>query len=67
MLVIFRGRLRRQQQNPYLDLHLFLNIKQLDAQSVHGMATYMCDDIRDCIIQFCPPDDKHMCLKHVEA
>ena len=20
----------------------------------------------DCIIQFCPPDDAHMCSKHVE-
>ena len=26
-----------------------------------------CDDTRDCIIQFCPPDDEHMCSKHVEA
>jgi len=23
--------------------------------------------IGDCMIQFCPPDDEHMCLKHVEA
>ena len=37
------------------------------SQSVHGTATYRCDDTRDCIIQFCPPDDKHMCSKHVEA
>ena len=29
--------------------------------------TYRCDDTRDCIIQFCPPDDERMCLKHVEA
>ena len=29
--------------------------------------TYRCDDTRDCIIQFCPPDDKHVCSKHVEA
>jgi hypothetical protein len=29
--------------------------------------TYRCDDTRDCIIQFCPPDDEHMCSKHVEA
>ena len=34
---------------------------------VHGTATYKCDDTKDCIIQFCPPDDEHMCLKHVEA
>ena len=27
--------------------------------------TYRCDDTRDCIIQFCPPDDEHMCSKHV--
>ena len=34
---------------------------------VHGMATYRCEDTRDCIIQFCPRDDEHMCSKHVEA
>ena len=30
-------------------------------------ATYSCDDTRGCIIQFWPPDDEHMCSKHVEA
>ena len=34
---------------------------------MHGTATYRCDDTRDCIIQFCPPDDEHMYSKHVEA
>ena len=34
---------------------------------VHGMATYRCDDTRDCVIQFCPPDGEHMCSKYVEA
>jgi hypothetical protein len=29
--------------------------------------TYRCDDTRGYIIQFWPPDDKHMCSKHVEA
>ena len=33
----------------------------------HGTATYMCDDTRCCIIQFCPPDDEHVCTKHVQA
>ena len=37
------------------------------SQSVHGTATCRCDDTRDCVIQFCPPDDEHMCAKHVEA
>ena len=37
------------------------------SQPVHGTATYRCDDTRDCIIQFCPPVDEHMCSKHVEA
>ena len=37
------------------------------SQSVQGTATYMCDDTRDCIIQFCPPDDEHLCSKHVET
>jgi len=27
--------------------------------------TYRCDDTR--VMQFWPPDDEHMCLKHVEA
>ena len=26
-----------------------------------------CDDTKDCIIQFYPPDDEHLCSKHVEA
>ena len=37
------------------------------SQSVHRTATYRCDDTRDCIIRLCPPDDEHMCSKHVEA
>ena len=28
---------------------------------------YRCDDTGDCIVQFWPPDDEHMCSKHVEA
>jgi len=34
---------------------------------VHATATYRCDDTRGCIMQFWPPDDEHMCSKHVEA
>ena len=30
-------------------------------------ATYRCDDTRGCVMQFWPPDDEHMCSKHVEA
>ena len=26
-----------------------------------------CDDIRCCVMQFWPPDDEHMCSKHLEA
>ena len=37
------------------------------SQPVHGTATYRCDDTRDSIIQFCPPDDEHICSKHAEA
>ena len=42
-------------------------ITPIGCRSVHGTATYRCDDTRDCIIQFCPPDDEHICSKHVEA
>jgi hypothetical protein len=37
------------------------------SQSVHRTATYRCDDARGCIVQFWPPDDEHLCSKHVEA
>ena len=29
--------------------------------------TCRCYDTRGCVMQFRPPDDKHMCSKHVEA
>jgi len=28
---------------------------------------YVCDDTRGCVMQFWPPDDDHMCSKHVQA
>ena len=28
---------------------------------------YRCGDTRGCVMQFWPPDDEHMCSKHVEA
>jgi len=34
---------------------------------VRGTATYRYDDTRGCLMQFLPPDDEHMCSKHVEA
>ena len=37
------------------------------SQPVQGTATYRYDDTRGCVIQFWPPDDEHMCSKHVEA
>jgi hypothetical protein len=40
---------------------LFININQLDALN------FIISLYRDCIIQFCPPDDEHMRSKHVEA
>ena len=42
-------------------------ITLIGGRPVHGTATYKCDDTRDCIVQFWPPDDKHLCSKHVEA
>ena len=36
-------------------------------QPVHERATYRCDDTRCSVMQFWPPDDEHICWKHVEA
>ena len=35
----------------------------IGGRPVHGTATYKCDDIGCCIIQFLPPDDEHMVLE----
>ena len=42
-------------------------ITPVGGRPVHRTATYRCDDTRDRIIQFRPPDDEHMCSKHVEV
>ena len=42
-------------------------ITPIGGRPVYRTATYKCDDTRGCIIQFLPPDDEHMCSKHVEA
>ena len=33
----------------------------------HSTHLFQCDDTRGCMVQFWPPDDKHVCSKHVEA
>jgi len=42
-------------------------ITAIGGHLVHDTATYSCDDTRGCVMQFWPPDDEHMCLKHVGA
>ena len=37
------------------------------SQTAHQTATYRCDGTRGCVMQFWPPDDEHICSKHVEA
>ena len=62
-----------------VNLYIYLNINQLDAlnfimsllhastwvlsRPVHGTAAYSCDDTRDCIVQFWPPDDENIVLE----
>ena len=42
-------------------------ITPIGGRPLHGKATYRCDDTRDRIVQFWPPDEEHLCSKHVEA
>ena len=42
-------------------------ITPICGRAVHGKATDKCDDTRDCIIQFWPPNNEHISSKHVEA
>jgi len=66
----------------YCQIHInisttFISVfNQLDAQnlfhnnffsSLWYHHTCRCDDTRGCVRQFWPPDDEHVCSKHVEA
>ena len=51
----------------YHHTYRWLSRVQVERGPVRGTATYRCDDTRGCIVQFWPPDDEHMCSKHVEA
>jgi len=42
-------------------------ITPIGGRLVHDTATYRCDHTRGSGMQFWPPDDEHMCSKHVEA
>jgi len=42
----------QKKGQPVKKVYLYNNTKK---------TTYRCDDTRDCIVQFWPPDDKHMC------
>ena len=51
----------------YHHTYMWPSRAQVLSQPAHGTATYKCDNTRDSIVQFWPPDDEHMCSKHVEA
>jgi hypothetical protein len=53
-----------------LTVHLSIFISVINHLQVWCCARgglYRCDDFRGCVMQFWPPDDEHMCSKHVEA
>jgi len=47
--------------------HVLIIITPIGGRLLHETATYRCDDTRGCVMKFSPPDDEHMCSKHVEA
>ena len=48
--------------------HMLLHTRRSSTHSdINETVTYRCDDTRGGVIQFWPPDDEHMCSKHVEA
>jgi len=42
-------------------------VERVLSEPAHDTATYRCDDTRGCVMQFWPPDDEHMCSKHIQA
>jgi len=46
--------------------HAFTRFEHM-CTGVHDTATYRCNDTRGCVMQVSPPDDEHICSKHVKA
>jgi len=65
-LYMFRAHVRiiRRSKSHYTASGI---ITRIGGRLVHETATYTCDDTRGCVMQFWPPDDEHVCSKHVEA
>jgi hypothetical protein len=61
LLIISRSKLH------YTASGVITSIGDRLSQRVHETATYRCDDTRCCVMQFWPPDDKHMRSKHVQT
>ena len=47
--------------------HVLIVRKEKLYYTVSGVITPIGGRPVHCIVQFCPPDDKHVCSKHVEA
>ena len=65
-LYMFRAPCAHRQEVK-IALYSRAHVERVLSHPVHGTATYRFDDTRGCRIQFWPPDDEHMCSKHVEA
>jgi len=59
------------RKKPFWKCIMFISVfNQLDEQNLfHNKYhhNYRCDDTKGRVMQFWPPDDEHMCSKHVEA
>ena len=54
---------------PCISVYLsqYITNSPIGGRLVHETTTYRRDDTRGCVMHFWPPDDEHMCSKHVEA
>ena len=66
-LYMFRAPCAHRQEVRNCIIQLLVSSHLQVAVLCTGRPPTECEDTRDCIIQFCPPDGKHMCSKHVEA
>jgi len=48
-------------------LYMFRTHVLIIRRSKLHYTAYRCDETRGCVMQFWPPDDEHMCSKHVEV
>ena len=67
VLIIRKSKLHYTASGIIIPIGMMIPEVKIALHSLWYHHTYRYEDTRGCVMQFWPPDDEHMCSKHVEA